>query len=290
MKIRETVSGKTNVFGIIGNPVDHSFSPIMQTTLAKEHGLDAVYVPFKVENADVATAIKGAYALGIKGLNITVPHKKTVIESLVSIDDDAKKIGAVNTIRLTKGGYKGFNTDILGLEKSFFINNIEIKDKTVAILGAGGAANSAAMLFAKEGAKKLFIVNRTKEKAIALKEQIEKNYDIDIVVTDYSDLEGIKPLDIVFQSTSVGMGSDESPIKDKSFFNGVGCAFDAVYVPAETKFLKDAKEYGCITINGFDMLVYQGIASFEIWNEMKVSDNDAIAFRDLFLEKYYHSR
>ena len=289
MNLWDIINGKTDVFGIIGDPVEHSFSPVMQTTLAKMCGLDAVYVPFKVKTENVEAAIRGAYALGIKGLNITVPHKKTVMDSLVSLDDDAKKIGAVNTIKLTEDGYKGFNTDILGLEKSFFINNIEIKNKTVAILGAGGVANSAAMLFAKEGVKKLFIVNRTKETAIALKEQVEKNYDIDIVVTNYLNLEDIKPLDIVFQSTSVGMSSSESPIKDKSFFNGVECVFDAVYIPVETKFLKDAKECGCVTINGFDMLVYQGIASFEIWNEIKILDKEAIAFKGLCLERYYHN-
>lgn len=273
----DLVNGKTNVYGIIGNPVEKSFSPVLQNTIAKELGKSAAYVPFKVERGQVKTAVEGARALGIKGFNVTVPHKIEVMDALCAIDPVAKRIGAVNTLKLTEKGYEGYNTDIIGLKKCFEERNISIEGKTVVLAGAGGAANSAAMLAGEEKAAKLVIVNRTAEKAEALAERVRKYYPIEVEVTDYDSITDIADPEIFVQTTSVGMGNDVdgTPVKKTEFFDNVKIVVDIIYTPWETRLMKDAAARGAVTVNGFDMLFYQGLASFEIWHDMKVERETA---------------
>ena len=273
----DLVNGKTNVYGIIGNPVEKSFSPVLQNTIAKELGKSVAYVPFKVEKGQVKTAVEGARALGIKGFNVTVPHKIEVMDALCAIDPVAKRIGAVNTLKLTEKGYVGYNTDIIGLKKCFEERNISIEGKTVVLAGAGGAANSAAMLAGEEKATKLVIVNRTAEKAEALAERVRKYYPIEVEVTDYDSITDIADPEIFVQTTSVGMGNDVdgTPVKKTEFFGNVKIVVDIIYTPWETRLMKDAAARGAVTVNGFDMLFYQGLASFEIWHDMKVDREKA---------------
>lgn len=292
MSVIDLVNGKTKVFGIIGNPIEHSFSPILQNTVAKEMGENVVYVPFKVESGEVKTALNGAFKLGICGFNVTVPHKKEVMESLVAIDDLALKIGAVNTLKYTEKGYKGYNTDILGLGKCFDIEGISIKGKTVVILGAGGAANSAAILAAEREAGNIVIVNRTKANAQALKEQTALYYNGNIDVISFNELMSIENPEIVIQTTSVGMGEGvwKSSVENTSFFEKVQAVVDIVYTPWQTKFLSDAKEKGCVAINGFDMLIYQGLASYEIWHDVKIDDERSKVLRNELADYYIAKR
>ncbi|MCI1930854.1 MAG: shikimate dehydrogenase [Clostridia bacterium] len=284
-------NGHTDVYGIIGNPIEHSFSPILQNTVASAMSENASYLPFRVDNDNVEAAIKGAYALGIRGLNITVPYKKTVMNYLCDIDDTAKTIGAVNTLKWTENGYVGYNTDILGFGKSCDINGIRIKDKKVMLLGAGGAANAVSILTANRDAEKIIIVNRTKEKAEKLKKLVlSTGYSGEIKVIGYSDIKN-NAADILINATSVGMGKDRdnSPLDgyvDTDFLNNVSYCIDVIYIPWETKFLRYAKECGCKTVNGFDMLIFQGIASFEIWHERHIENSTAKELRDS-LAKYF---
>ena len=199
------INGTTRVCGLIGNPVGHSISPVIHNSLAQLMDMNMVYTTFKVEKGDVVTAVNGAYALNILGLNVTVPHKQAVMESLVDIDPLAKAIGAVNTLVRTDKGYKGYNTDILGLERELIDEGVVLLGSRCVILGAGGAA--IAFLCAKSGAKEIYMLNRTKEKA----------YDIAKAVNDYFGKECIKPMLIseydkleaddyvVIQTTSVGL-------------------------------------------------------------------------------------
>lgn len=292
MSVTDLVNGKTKVFGIIGNPIEHSFSPILQNTVAKAMGENIAYVPFKVESGEVKTALDGAFRLGIMGFNVTVPHKKEVMESLVAIDDLAQKIGAVNTLKYTEKGYKGYNTDILGLGKCFDIEGISIKGKTVVILGAGGAANSAAILAAERDAGNIIIVNRTKANGQALKEQTARYYDGNIDVIFFEELMSIENPQIVIQTTSVGMGEGvwKSPVENTSFFKKVQAVVDIVYTPWQTKLLSDAKENACVAINGFDMLIYQGLAAYEIWHDVKIDDETAKALRNELADYYIGKR
>lgn len=274
MKCSEHVNGKSNVYGIIGNPIEHSFSPVLQNTLAQMIGHNNIYVPFKVEKDNLKKVAEGGYALGIKGFNVTVPHKKDIMNVIFDTDKNAQIIGAVNTLKYTEKGYVGYNTDIIGLGKCFEVKGIDIKNKNVVVLGAGGAANAAVVLAATEGAKTIYIINRTIPTAENLKSHILKYYNVDIEVMGYDQIINIENPEIVIQTTSLGMGdtAGNSPIKERNFFKKVKAVVDIIYSPWETKFLEDARSMGCIAINGFDMLVYQGIASYEIWNDIKIDN------------------
>lgn len=271
--ISDKVNGRTNVFGVIGNPIEHTFSPVIQNTFAEKSDKNIMYVPFKVESEGLKDAVRGAYELGIQGLNVTVPHKKAVMELLCGIDKQAEAIGAVNTLKYTPNGYIGYNTDIIGVYYSLKNKGVDVKGKTVLVLGAGGAANACVVMAAANGAEKVIIANRTLEKADSLRCHINKYYSNDITAMKIDDLESIEYCDIVMNATTLGFGDNVglSPIKDKSFFaeKNVKVVFDAIYSPWETKLLSDAGESGVIAVNGFDMLVYQAVAAQEIWFEEK---------------------
>ena len=271
MEVNTNITGKTNVYGIIGDPVGHSFSPIIHNTIAKALGLDFVYVPFHVKDGDEKAAVLGAYSLNIKGMNVTVPHKKSVIPYLCGIDKRAEAIGAVNTLKYTDNGYFGYNTDIIGILYSLNNRGIYIKGKKVLIIGAGGSACAALVLAASEGADKIFLANRTLSNAQKLKDHVLEHYNANINVLGIDDIYTIEECDIVIQTTTLGFGVNVglSPVSDKNFFKEkkVSSVFDTIYIPEKTKFLEDAQSFGITAINGFDMLIYQGIAASEIWLE-----------------------
>ena len=161
------INGSTRLIGLMGNPIEHTLSPLIHNEISEKMGINSVYVPFKVTDEGVDKAVKGAYELNILGMNVTVPHKNSVMGSLVEIDDIAKHIGAVNTlVRLPKkNGYKGFNTDMPGLKRQITEDGICLKGRTVAILGAGGAAKAVVYMCLSEGAGKIYLLNRTISRA-----------------------------------------------------------------------------------------------------------------------------
>lgn len=291
--IADNISGKTDVYGIIGDPISHSFSPIIHNSIAGETKLSLVYVPFNVKPDKLEDAISGAYALKIKGLNVTVPHKKDVIKYLSGVDPIALKVGTVNTLKLTDNGYIGYNTDATGILSSLKREEFDIRNKTVLIIGAGGSSYAAAVAAASHFPEKIIITNRTLANAVELKEHVNKNYKkqaIDIVPLD--EIMNIGYCDIVIQTSTVGFGaySAQSPITDKSFFEDkkVELAFDIIYSPWKTKFLEDAESMGVKTLNGFNMLIYQAIASQEIWFE-KTFDEESKEQKRQTLMMYYKS-
>ena len=273
------INGTTRVCGLIGNPVGHSISPVIHNSLAQLMDMNMVYTTFKVEKGDVVTAVNGAYALNILGLNVTVPHKQAVMESLVDIDPLAKAIGAVNTLVRTDKGYKGYNTDILGLERELIDEGVVLLGSRCVILGAGGAARAIAFLCAKSGAKEIYMLNRTKE----------KTYDIAKAVNDYFGKECIKTMLIseydkleaddyvVIQTTSVGLypNVDDVVIDDEAFYKKVKVGVDIIYNPSETRFMKMCKNAGKPACNGLKMLLYQGVAAYELWNDVSVTKEQA---------------
>lgn len=188
------IKGTTRVCGLIGNPVGHSVSPAIHNNLAQLTGKDMVYTTFKVEKGDVASAVRGAYSLNILGLNVTVPHKSEVIDSLVDIDPLAKAIGAVNTLVRVDGGFKGYNTDILGLARELEDEEIELADSKVIILGAGGAARAITFLCSSKGAKKIYLLNRSVDKAQDIAHAVNTHFYnekvIPMNIADYADIPG----------------------------------------------------------------------------------------------------
>jgi shikimate dehydrogenase len=275
--VNNNIKGTTEIYGVIGNPIHHTFSPAIHNTMADILNKDITYVPIKVEEENLKTAIKGAYALNIKGLNVTVPHKVAVMDCLCDVDKAAKVIGAVNTLKYTDKGYVGYNTDVIGVYYAIKNEGYEIKDKSVLLLGAGGAANACGVMAADKGCKKLYIANRTVAKAQTLADRIYNNYDCQVEAISIDDIYSIENCDIIINATTIGFGDKQgiSPIKDTDFYKNknVELVFDAIYTPWETKLLSDAKACGCHIINGFTMLVYQAVAAEEIWFEESYSED-----------------
>lgn len=263
-------SGKTMVCGVMGCPIEHSMSPMMHNYYSEQLGVDMTYVPFRVQPGQVETAVRGAYALNLCGINVTVPHKQEVMKCLVGIDDAAKVIGAVNTLVRADGGYKGYNTDAAGLLRAMTEAGMEIAGKTCILLGAGGAAKAAAYVLVKEGAAKVYVLNRSLERAQELADYINEESGREVLfplaLTEWRAIQESGCLAV--QTTSVGMhpNTDVSPVEDTEFFEKLDAAFDAVYTPAETKFMRLAAAAGARVSNGLDMLLYQGIAAYELWH------------------------
>ena len=273
------INGTTKVCGLIGNPVGHSISPLIHNKLAKLCNIDMVYTTSKVEKGCVETAVKGAFALDIKGLNVTVPHKQEVIDVLDDIDPMAKAIGAVNTLVRTDKGYKGYNTDILGLERELDEVGIKLGGNKVIILGAGGAARAIAFLCVNKGAVSVNILNRTVEKAQSIANDVNTHLNSCVAkamaLSDYNMLEGDDY--IVIQTSSVGLypNCDSAVIEDEEFYKKAAVGVDIIYNPATTKFIKLINAQGKCAYNGLKMLLYQGVSAFELWNNIKVTDEQA---------------
>lgn len=279
------IKGTTRLCGLIGNPVEHSISPLIHNSLAEYGNIDMAYATFKVETGEVKKAVEGAFALNILGMNVTVPHKQEVIESLVDIDPIAKAIGAVNTLVRTESGYKGYNTDIIGLERELNDADIQLKENKVIILGAGGASRAIAFLCADKGATDIFILNRTKEKAQNIADAVNEHFKTDVVkafgLDEYEKIEGDGY--IVIQTSSVGLypHNEEVLISDEAFYRKASVGVDIIYNPAETMFMKLIKKQNKKAYNGLKMLLYQGVSAFELWNNVTIQKETVARVYDL---------
>lgn len=285
-----TIDGKTRTCGLIGNPVEHTLSPIIHNTLAQRLEHNMVYVPFRVEEGRVAEAVKGAYALNLLGMNVTVPYKSEVIGSLKEIDPLAENIGAVNTLVRTEGGYKGYNTDMEGLYRAMESEGIRIKGEDIILLGAGGAARAVAYLCASKGAATVYMLNRTIDKAQAVAGEVNRATGAEVIVPmaldDYGKLPDRQFLAI--QGTSVGLypNVEDVVIADREFYQKIHTGFDLIYSPWETKFMRFVRENGGNAYNGLKMLLYQGIIAYELWNDVRVSEEDAMIVYDKMKEHF----
>ncbi|MDO4617889.1 MAG: shikimate dehydrogenase [Clostridia bacterium] len=258
------ITAKTKVFGIIGNPVEHSKSPVMHSEFANLTDEDLVYMAFPVKEGDLKAAVDGLRALGICGINVTAPYKNDVIEFLDEVSEDAKKANSVNTVVNENGKLKGYTTDAEGLYRSIAKEGFDVKDKDILIFGAGGVVKPILIEFIKRGAKSIAVLNRTKSKAEALKEEFE--IDTEIIKAHY---------DIVINTTSAGMHPQENvmPYEDISFVDKDTLCVDLIYNPEETLFLKAAKEMGARILNGRGMLICQGIIAYELFTGKKLPEN-----------------
>ena len=273
------IDGKTRTCGLIGNPVEHTLSPMIHNNLAKMLGINLVYVPFLVEEDGLAKAVEGAYELNLLGMNVTVPHKSAVIAGLKEIDELAEKIGAVNTLVRCEDGYKGYNTDMSGLFRAMQTEDIHIKGENVLLLGAGGAARAVAFLCTQCGAKQIYICNRTMEKAQEVAKEIRERAEFDrIEAVQYEDIANL-PGDkfLAIQCTSVGLHPNVTDVvlADGPVYDRIHTGVDLIYRPYETQFMKLVKAHGGKTMNGLKMLLYQGIIAFELWTGCDVTEEQA---------------
>lgn len=261
------ITGKTAVVGLIGNPVGHSLSPPMHNAAFEFLGLDYVYVPFQVENALIEDAIKGAPSLNIRGLNVTIPHKTSVLKYLTALDKPAELIGAVNTIKFDEKGSKGYNTDGIGAIRALE-EVTPVKDKNVVMVGAGGAARAVAFQLMLSGVESLMIINRTPEKAQRLQQDIEMKLEVNISSGGLENLRSaVSNADILIDTTPRGMypHADDHPVLSADMMHGDLVVNDLVYNPLETVLLKEAEKAGAKTVSGLKMLIYQGAEAFKIW-------------------------
>ena len=268
------IDGRTRLCGLIGNPVEHTMSPAIHNTLAEELGHNLVYSAFHVETGYLEQAIRGAYALNGLGFNVTVPYKSDVLPYLVDIDPLASKIGAVNTLVRVENGFKGYNTDMPGLYRAMCEDGVELRDANVLILGAGGVARAVAMMAATHGASTITILNRTLERAEAIRDELRLLFENQCVeVFKLSDYEQLPYEDYVaIQATNVGMHPhvDDVVIENEQFYQRVKVGYDLIFNPAKTKFMKCVEQTGAKAYNGLRMLLYQGIIAYELWNKCEV--------------------
>jgi shikimate dehydrogenase len=262
------IKGSTKVVGLIGEPVEHSFSPPMHNEAFKTLGLDYVYAPFNVSPDNLKSAIEGANSLNIQGLNVTIPHKINVIKYLNELDPIAELIGAVNTIDFKN--LKGYNTDGIGCIRA--IEEVtKIKDKNIVVAGAGGAARAIVFYLAKYGAEEVNILNRNLKKAENLaNDLLASNLISNVNSSDISEISKfISDADILIDTTPVGMHpnvSDEPIVKAADIHEEL-VVNDIVYNPNETVLLKEAIKANAKVVYGIKMLLYQGAESFKIWTD-----------------------
>ena len=268
------ISGKTKVCGVIGDPIEHTMSPVMHNAAFSELGLDYVYVAFRVKGEELDKAIEGMKALDIAGLNVTIPHKVTVIPLLDELDPLAEKIGAVNTIVNNGGFLKGYNTDAMGFLQALLDKGVEPEGEDVVVLGAGGASRAISFILAEREAN-LVILNRIEELdwAEELAQQISRVFRKEVKAWELSELNlstALDKADVLVNATSVGMipNTAGTPVPLKLLRPGL-VVFDIVYNPTETRLLREANQAGAKTTGGLNMLAWQGALAFEMWTGQK---------------------
>ena len=264
------ITGKTEVCGVIGDPIEHTISPVMHNAAFRELGLDYIYVPFHVKAPELAQAVEGIRALNIRGCNVTIPHKVAVIPLLDGLDPLAEKIGAVNTVVNEGGSLRGYNTDAEGFLRALLEQGVEPGGKGIAVLGAGGASRAISYILAERDAR-LTVLNRREELdwAETLSWRIQHDLGREVGVLEHNDAglaEALAGAEVLVNATSVGMSPDdgETPVPARLLRAGM-VVFDIVYNPVKTRLLWEAGEAGARTIAGIDMLAWQGALAFEKW-------------------------
>lgn len=267
------ISAETRLCCVIGDPIKHTLSPLMHNAAFEYLGLEFIYVAFRVKADMLKKAVDGMRAFNIKGMNVTIPHKVRVMEYLDVIDEVSREIGAVNTIVNDDGVLKGFNTDGEGALKALKEGGGDPKGEKIVILGAGGAARAVSYFMAREGPSDMVIINRTVEKAVRLARCISEKIGLEVRakrLTVQNLKDELEDAEILINCTSVGMTPNiNKTLVPKGLLRSDMIVMDIVYNPVETRLLREAKERGCLTIDGVGMLVYQGAIAFEMWTGVR---------------------
>lgn len=269
------IDAKTTLYGLLGNPVGHSMSPFMHNIFFEQCGINGAYMAFAVEPDRIGDAMRGLHALGVKGCNVTIPHKEAVIPYLCGMSKAAEACGAVNTLIYTPDGYFGDNTDGAGLLAAMEAKHQwKAAGKNVLMVGAGGASKGVSVAMALQGAAKICIANRSMEKAEKLAAQIASISDTVTEVCTMQDLQNAelyREYTTIVNSTSLGMSPNVDACIPVRFdaLTGEHLVVDLIYNPLETKLLRLAREQGARTMSGLGMFIYQGVLAFEAWNGVR---------------------
>ncbi len=265
------INGKTQLIGLIGWPVSHSFSPAMHNAAAQALGLNWAYVPLPVAPENLATAVSGLSALGFRGVNVTVPHKQAVMPLLDELEPGAQAIGAVNTIVVAENGrLTGHNTDWSGFLADLQAHDIAVTGRDCLLLGAGGSARAVAYGLSQSGARVHILARRPEqaEQLIAdLRPFLRQNQLTSHPLSQLAQITPALTAPLIINSTPLGMTPRESstPWPDDLPFPEQAIIYDLVYNPRQTRFMQQAEAAGCRAINGLGMLVQQGAAAFTLW-------------------------
>lgn len=267
----QLITGTTKLLGVIGAPIEHSLSPVMHNAAIAQMGVDYVYLALPVKPADLDVAIAGFNAINLVGFSITIPHKQAIIPLLSEVSPVAKGVGAVNTVWRTNTGWSGTNTDVEGFIAPLQAYNRDWSQTTSVILGHGGAARAVVVGCAQLGCTEIHVVGRNVQKLSQFQQSWENaSLPVTLKVHLWEELPQLLPQgDLVVNTTPVGMYPhvEQSPV-DVTVMQGLregAIAYDLIYTPNPTQFLRQAQQQGAITIDGLEMLVQQGAAALKIW-------------------------
>ncbi|MEM1369650.1 MAG: shikimate dehydrogenase [Cyanobacteria bacterium P01_H01_bin.15] len=270
------ISGKTQLLAVIGDPVSHSLSPAMHNAAIAELGVNYCYVPLPIKERDLETALRGLAAINVRGFNVTIPHKQTIIPLLSRLEAEAKLVGAANTIWQTDAGWAGTNTDVFGFMAPLSSLSRDWTNVKPVILGYGGAARAVVVGCSQLGCTEVAVAGRNLAKAQAFARSWEDSALIaQVKPYDWETLADLMPeTGLLVNTTPVGMTSHsaETPVSEEVLARlpQSAIAYDLIYTPRPTKFLKLAAAQGAITIDGLEMLIQQGAAALKIWLQREV--------------------
>lgn len=278
-----SINAKTKTICLLGHPVKHSFSPIMHNYLFKKYNQNNIYICFDVKPKNLKEAMSGIKSLGIVGMNVTIPHKVEVMKELDYVDQNSKIIGAVNTIKNKGGILEGYNTDGMGFVQSIFNQNVNLENKNIMILGAGGACRSISVELASNNVNSIEIRNRSIEKAKEIVDTVSNNFNTNIsCTTEKIKQDDLDNIDILINTTPIGMETEECPIDENLALNKHVLVCDIVYKPHNTKLIKWAKNQELNVVYGIDMLINQGLEAFYIWTGIKPTSEDEREIKKLY--------
>jgi shikimate dehydrogenase len=289
--MKNTLHMNTMLVGLIGHPIKHTYSPFIHNVAFDIKKLDYIYLPFDVPAANLVNAVKGMVALGIKGFNVTIPHKVNIMQLMNNISDEAAGVGAINTVVNDLGRLSGYNTDVYGILKSLDKYKNSIAGAEVTVAGAGGSARAVIYTLIKYYKPSVInILNRTEQKAEAVKKYFSEKMKFDAIkcyeLFPQNLTEVIQKSVLIVNATPVGMfpETDDSVIPDEKSFNKDQIVFDIVYNPSKTRLLNIAARQGARTINGTEMLVNQASKSFELWTGETMPVPEIIKSVELMIE------
>jgi shikimate dehydrogenase len=288
--MKNTFHFNTQILGIIGHPIKHSYSPFIHNVAIEIKKLDYVYLPFDIPSSNLKSALKGMTALGIKGFNVTIPHKEAAIQYMNSVSEEVSMIGSLNTILNDQGKLTGHNTDAHGIFETLLPFKEDIAGNQVCVVGAGGSARAVIYTLIRNfKPKKLFIINRNERRAETLKEYFSEKMKFPAIKTKElippSAFEVMKDSKLIVHATPVGMhpNLNDSITTSPDVFSEGQIVFDLIANPQQTLLLKMASKAGAKTINGLGMLVAQAAKSFEIWTGVEFPQEDVLKSLQLYL-------
>lgn len=264
------VSGRTGIYGLLGNPVAHSLSPLMQNHAMAEYEVDGIYAAYRVDEDNLESAVAGLRALNVSGFNVTVPHKERILPYLDKVDLPARLIGAVNTVVNNDGILTGYNTDVSGFKRTLLDEfDFDPKGKVVVVVGAGGACRAAVVALASSGAESILVANRHCERAKDLVGTISPHFSaVNMYCSDYEDplyFEQLAVADLVVHTTSVGLKGEKVSFLPLESIKGSALIYDMIYSLSETPLIKEAKRLNFLSCDGLAMLAAQGEDAFALW-------------------------